>query len=657
MQTRGSPRRPFILIGACAAWGCSATAANQFTDNHGAGGSAAATTSTGAGATSTGSSGPLVAASSGTSVLNVPPAAGGTPQTMPTAATTSVTTSGPLAPLAVDECLPVNPAGIDMAAAQALMKGGTGAALRMLYPYESTVFPRGLIAPLLMWDGPSADLVYVHLHSSSFDYKGCFKPSGPNQLQLPQKIWDQGTDRTGGATDTYLLELTTSTGGVASGPVAQHFTVAKATLKGSIYYNSYATKLLNGLSGSGGAVLRVVPGKGAEVFLGMSGCTGCHSVSANGTRIISQALAGLTSAGATYALTAGSAPNPPALAPNAPETSFTGIYPDGSFYVTNAHQGGVGVRSASPGILGVGNASVYDTSTGAAIANTGIPATVMTPSFSPDGAFIAFSDAATDPGRTIGMMAFDGKTRTATNYKKVFTTAAPNYAAWPFILPDDKGIVCAIGPTADFSGGGVGLTAGPSQTAFAPASDLFLLDVTSGTSTLLARAMGFASVQDANSNNTYLPFGAAEETHHNYYPTVSPVAAGGYFWVFFDSYRHYGNLGVQRQLWVSALDVSSDGTYKADPSHPPFYLTGQELGTGNHRAFTALDPCRADGESCTTGIDCCNGFCTSGKCGPPPPPPEGGPRCAGTDESCAGGVACCVPHDTCIAGHCGTLIR
>src|SRR5262249_47346295 len=236
-----------------------------------------------------------------------------------------------------------------------------------------------------------------------------------------------------------------------------------------------------------------------------------------------------------------------------------------------------------------------------------------------------------DTGRGVAMMAFDGTMRTATAYKKVYQTASPNYIAWPFILPDDKGIVCAIGPNADFSGGGVGLSGGLALNALAPVSDLFLLEVPSGTSSRPEKGRGFNTVQDAPSDKPYLPFPAAEETHHNYYPTVSPVAAGGYFWVFFDSYRHYGNLGVQRQLWGSAVDISADGTYTTDPSHPAFYLTGQEFGTGNHPAFTALDPCRKDGDSCTTGIDCCNGFCTDGKCGqpppppPPPPPPDGGP--------------------------------
>ena len=81
----------------------------------------------------------------------------------------------------------------------------------------------------------------------------------------------------------------------------------------------------------------------------------------------------------------------------------------------------------------------------------------MTPAFSADGAFIAFSDYDLDSARGVAMMAFDGATRKASAYKKIYQTASPNYIAWPFILPDDKGIVCAIGPNGDFSGAGVGL--------------------------------------------------------------------------------------------------------------------------------------------------------------------------------------------------------
>ena len=101
--------------------------------------------------------------------------------------------------------------------------------------------------------------------------------------------------------------------------------------------------------------------------------------------------------------------------------------------------------------------------------------------------------------------------------------------------------------------------------------------------------MGFASAMDVASGITYLPFGSSE-AHQNYAPSVSPVASGGYAWVFFDSMRHYGNAAFLRAIWGAAIDVAPDGSYASDPSHPAFFLAGQQLGTGNFHAVAALDP-------------------------------------------------------------------
>jgi hypothetical protein len=186
-------------------------------------------------------------------------------------------------------------------------------------------------------------------------------------------------------------------------------------------------------------------------------------------------------------------------------------------------------------------------------------------------------------------------------------------------------------------------------------SELNLVDIATGTVTILAKAMGYATPADAASGKTYLAF--TDEVHQNYFPTVAPIAAGGYFWVFFDSVRHYGNTGIHRQLWGAAVAIqndagefnSQDGLYAKDPSAPAFYLPGQELETANHRAFTALDPCRADGASCESGVDCCSGFCTDGVCGPPT-------GCSETDEACKEDTDCCnYPTDRCIAGFCGQI--
>jgi len=550
-------------------------------------------------------------------------------------------------PQLIDQCGSGNPAGLGDADVQKLVAGAGGSGgMRFLYPYAGTVFPRGLIAPLLMWEGGgAADAVYVHLVSGSFEYKGCLAPTAQGQLQLPQEVWDEAATHTRGASDPYTLEISVISSGTVAGPITEKITIATATLKGSIFYNSYSSVKAAQAGGFGGAVLRISPGKEAEVFLGQTGCTGCHSVSANGSRLITDAV--LTGA-ASYALTPGIAVNPPPVKAVAAGT-FTGIYPDGSLFVSNAHPPGMGTRTTG---LEDSNAGLFETDTGTAVAGSGIPTGAMTPSFSPDGTLLTFNDYAIDNGHGLALMSFDRASRTATKYQKVYSTPdTTRYPGWPFVLPDDKAIVFALGSATDFTGLGAGLL-GVSVPGLTPVSDLFILDVASGQSRILANAMGFASEQDAASATTYLPFGAAE-LHQNFYPTVSPVAAGGYFWVFFDSVRHYGNLGQGRQLWGTAVEISPDGTYANDPSHPAFYLSGQEFGTGNHRAFTALDPCREGGAACTTGIDCCGGFCTNGTCGKPPPSE---PQCAHTDESCASGMPCCTASDQCIGGYCGQLL-
>ena len=553
----------------------------------------------------------------------------------------------PLTVTLVDQCSTGTPAGLSAAAVKSLLAGGSAGSLRILYPYGGTIFPRGLIAPTVMWDGATADYVYVHLKSKAFEYKGCLAPTAAGQVEIPQNVWTAASAHASGASDPFALSLAVISSGTVTGPVTQSLVIAPATLSGSIYYNSYTSKLVS--AGGGGAVLRIVPGQSAQLFLGASGCTGCHAVSANGSRLVADPFTSSNQgSGASYVLTPGIAPNPAPEVANAPNGTFVGMYPDGSLYVGNAHpnNGFGGPRPGGPLSTGPLNSGLFETDTGTAVANSNIPSGAMMPTFSPDGTLLTFTDEAIASGGGLATMTFDSTTRTASGYKQIYqVSGSGTYPGWPFFLPDNHGVVFAVGDQADYSGGGtgLGLTGGVATPA---TSDLYLVDLASDTSTLLAQAVGFASTAAAASGTTYLPFSASDELHHNYDPTVSPVAAGGYFWIFFDSYRHYGNQGLMRQLWGSALDVSPSGHYTTDPSHPPFFLTGQEIGTGNHRAFTALDPCQANGASCTTGEQCCVGFCTNGVCGIPQP------RCSNSGETCTGGHKCCSGALTCIAGYC-----
>ncbi len=166
------------------------------------------------------------------------------------------------------------------------------------------------------------------------------------------------------------------------------------------------------------------------------------------------------------------------------------------------------------------------------------------------------------------------------------------------------------------------------------------------------------------------------------------MAVGGYYWVVFTSRRAYGNFisripgasvspdgdvpfdntqvkgsgqntnaikGYRKKLWVAAIDINKPGGI--DISHPAFLLEGQETEAGNMRGFWALDPCKANDQSCESGDECCGGFCrqvndadggTHNACVVPPS------GCANESEKCTVSASCCdnANGTTCVNGFC-----
>lgn len=559
-------------------------------------------------------------------------------------------------------CKAQNFANLSEAQVRALAQGGAANALRFLYPYDGTVFPRGLAAPVLMWegDGAPADAVYLHLHSKAFRYQACLKPDAAGRLSLPQEVWNRAAAGSTGKSDPFQIELTLLHGNLVAGPIREQLIIAPGSLKGSVYYNSYSSARARKGGATGGAVLRIPAGGEAELFIGQRGCAGCHGASADGSRLV-------TNEG-VYALTPNTPVNPPAL--RSALTEFVGLTPDGKAY---AFQG-----------------QLYDTDSGRTL-SANLPTSANEVSFSPDGHWATFIDGfvntrgnpagvvGTIPGlgsipglsgipglgsipgvggtgqNKLAVMRFDATARTLSEYRAFSVSAG---AQWPLFLPDSKGIVFADTNT----------------------NDLMLLDVASGQVTLLARAMGFRTPEDAKNSASYLPFAAQGEARQAFFPTLSPVAAGGYFWVYFDSPRRYGNFDTakiesgltapagidlssilpvniaglvpaSKQLWVSAIEIAPDGRYVEDRSAPAFYLPGQEMGANNHRAFSALDPCLGEGQRCDSGTKCCSGFCAANACVPPPTD-----RCAQTEEACRKESDCCNAGDQCINGYCSVIL-
>jgi hypothetical protein len=550
-----------------------------------------------------------------------------------------------------------NGGGVTLADQVKLRTAGTAdASFRWLYPYDATIFPRGLDAPVLQLAGTAADATRVTMSAGDFHYEGFFPASTPVKVTLPAKFWDAATKSTKG---TDKLEVTVSklSAGAVTGPVKESWGIAQGSLKGVIYYNTYLSKLANG-----GAVMRVRPGSSAQVV--KAGCTVCHSVSAQGN-VLASGLdwsAGNPIKSGTFDLDGAGNATTRYTSNDGRSLSFAALTPDGARALTNAIP-----ASGSPirGLTGALPSSLVDTATGAVIPAPSLGTlNALTPAFAPDGKQLAFNDWDVDGGKTLAVMDFAGAvTPPVFSNRRAIAHATRNYVAWPSFVPDGKAVLFHDGDGFDTG-----------QALAHLQAEVRLVDLANGNAISPLYALNGRDASGAPA----LPYGDVEEGSLDYEPTVLPLAVGGYYWVVFTSRRCYGNTiapggtaggadkwgtntpatgevpSIRKKLWVAALDLTA--TPGKDRSHPAFYLPGQELEAGNMRAFAALEPCKADGGSCESGADCCGGFCrpATGDAGAGlvcVPKPTG---CSHEDESCSVTADCCdAPAGyACINGRC-----
>lgn len=559
-----------------------------------------------------------------------------------------------------------------------LLDGPASAGFKLLYPYDQTVWPIGLLAPLLQWAAPPAgtgDGVLIQLSSSYFQFKGYFgRPaalaSGAAFVRhpIPQDVWKAATRSAGG--ESLSLKVVVASSGTVYGPLTATWPVASGRLRGTVYYQSYGTNLAKNYAGAiggdgmfGGATLAIKGGDTDPVLVagangGSAQCRVCHSVAAGGSRMVVQHGDNYKATSSydllnSYAETA----YPPSTIG---QLGWIGMTPDGAL--------GLGNAVPIPGGANTANTALYDMATGAAVTSTGLSSFVTRagfPMFSADGKRVAFTfyeglgDATigTGDGNKLVVMDFDATTKTFSNPKLVYQGSASSRPGWPAFWPTGGGLVFQVelpGSSEYFGtrNGGKG--------------ELWWVDLATGQTHALNRLNGKDS-----SGTLYVPTGP--NSHDNdsvlaYEPTVSPIASGGYAWIVFMSRRLYGNVATidpwwsdpryhdltqtptPKKLWVAALDLSpKPGT---DPSHPPFYLPAQELMAGNSRGFWVIDPCKEDGEPCEGGDECCGGFCIkkpSGEkvCG------KASSGCAQEFDKCVQSIDCCdYPKFQCVNGHC-----
>jgi WD40 repeat protein len=484
-------------------------------------------------------------------------------------------------------------------------------ALDVLYPYDGTVFPRGLVGPTMMWNGGGAADVYrVRIHASTYDFTGYRTVPAPSRYAMPGDTWRQLTDS---VTGPVTIEVQRYDGVNAYLPEVQTWTMSTANLRGSIYYWEV----------NNGDVVRITPGDTApETFLEKQPgqCVACHSVSRDGSTIVASQSGGYS----PWALF--DAPSGQALFTTDLASGFQAISPDGDYVVWR--QWGDASATPTPMVLSEADSSVP-------LAYLEPPGgTPVHPSWSPDGRHLAFGVRTDGNGldftqSTLWIADVDVEAPLFSNLRQVaLNDPTRPTIAYPTFSPDSKWIAFNRATQARTRGA---------------AGELWLANLDGSVQLLLEAANGVGAVQ-------------AEQQHVSYEPTFSPVSSGGYFWIVFVSERTYGNQLVdqnvdtrRKQLWVTAVDA--EPTPGEDPSHPAFWLPGQELDNHNMRGHWALSPCKGLGASCEAGYECCEGFCIWDEeaggtvCGEPQ-------SCSQIDDACVTNADCCDETAVCIGGFC-----
>ncbi len=566
----------------------------------------------------------------------------------------------------------INPGNVS-GSAQTALDGATTAdpaVTTFAYPYDKTVFARGLLPPEQQWNGGAmSDSYSLHYTSTDVDLTVYLTADPPSRFTLPVASWNTITaSAPGGDVSVVMHRLS---GSMAYVGATQTWHVADANLRGTIYYwaisegQIYAIDLTTGArnpvfaSGPNTALGTPAPLNAATpenppwesngVTTADTRCVACHSVSKDGSTL-SSIFTRESSTGPLGFVNIGSA-SITSIGDYTVNGSYDALTPDGT-----------------QSVLNFGNATnsklmqLMDTATATPIASAlDGQGDLCDPAFSPDGTRFALA-ASCDPG-----FGYPIEFRTSNLVFYSYANAAP-YFSNPQTVVTSTGIGDAIA-FPSFSPDSQFLFFQRGSYSRAKYGDTTMGNYDHGVDDLyvVPAAANATPIALANAND---PGGTlpADSKHLNYAPTVNPISEGGYIWVVFTSPRDYGNEIVspqgappsdatysnRKQLWVTAVDANV-GT--VDPSHPAFWLPGQDGMTANMFGYWALSPCKstmgdAGPQSCSAGFECCSGFCRDTGMGPVCVDNPGG--CHQTGEACTTAADCCSSGMgvSCVGGIC-----
>jgi hypothetical protein len=370
--------------------------------------------------------------------------------------------------------------------------------LQILYPYNKTVFPLGLLPPIIQWKDSGTTttgyakvtLQYPTTGTPIFLWSEIVSENGPlpgqyatlptgsglpvtggGRASIPAIVWTTLQNAAAGSNVLISVQTLLSNQGTIPASVTVQF--ATAPLKGTIYYQSYDTNLLtHGAATPTGAVLGITVGAQAPTLVdgNATTCRACHSVSANGTVMVvndnggtDDGLYGGSNKVALPADTETAIAPGTGTTPNDGRFSWPAVSPDGGVIFTstggqpvwNSGQWGSTTTTYGGVASGTGVATLssglYSVTTGGLLTTSGLAAGFQGkfPAWATDMSALAFNYASSD-NISLAMMTFTQSTATFSTPTVLFTppTSPSGYppnsgaAEWPSFMPaGNNGIV------------------------------------------------------------------------------------------------------------------------------------------------------------------------------------------------------------------------